>query len=101
MKEDGEEDINENANAASSTPKQEGQGEQCDKPGPRNPEFSILPIDNLPQLAENVIQGTEAFIGKGKEQVEQAVSMAEAAASEASQKATQENKATGSAHEEL
>jgi hypothetical protein len=75
--------------------------EEVAHPGDCNPEVSILPIDNLPQPAEQVIGGTEPFIGKGKDQIEQAISMAEVAA--ASEKAAQETKATaaGVSHEEL
>jgi hypothetical protein len=56
-----------------------------------NPEVSILPIDD-PDSAEQILQGGAAFIGKGKEQVQQAFEMAKDAV-------TPEKKTTS--HEEL
>ena len=49
------------------------------------PAFSILPID-VGEKVEGVIKGGEAIIGKGKEQVEQAILMAEEAATQAKEK---------------
>jgi len=50
------------------------------------PSFSILPID-LEGKIDNIIQGGEAILSKSKEQIEQAVRMAEEAAAEAGKKA--------------
>lgn len=77
-------DIDENA-----SPTQEKEKEA------EPPVFSILPID-VDEKVDNVIKGGEAIIGKSKEQVEQAVLMAEEAA-------IKEQKAKDAAvhHEEL
>lgn len=63
--------------------------EQAHKPAEtaaEEPSFSILPID-LEGKIDNIIQGGEAILSKSKEQIEQAVLMAEEAATEAGKKA--------------
>jgi hypothetical protein len=50
------------------------------------PSFSILPID-LEGKIGNIIQGGEAILSKSKEQIEQAILMAEEAATEAGKRA--------------
>jgi hypothetical protein len=63
--------------------------EQVPKPAEtaaEEPSFSILPID-LEGEIDNIIQGGEVILSKSKEQIEQAVLMAEEAATEAGKRA--------------
>jgi len=60
--------------------------EQVHKQAETEPSFSILPID-LEGKIDNIIEGGEAILSKSKEQIEQAVLMAEEAAAQVGKKA--------------